>query len=180
MARYTTDAEVSLLARYAKNSKIGIVEIGVLDGETTREFSSDVNVPIYGIDPIIPDSMNLNLVGSADLIRNNMSHYNNFTLYEDYSFNVIKEFTNKFDFIFIDGDHEYDSVRKDFDDWSNKLEIGGYVAFHDSGSVTSIEADFKGWPGCIQIVDEIKSGKHGDSFEWIENVDTINIFKKLK
>lgn len=180
MARYTTDAEVSLLTRYAQNSKIGIVEIGVLDGETTREFSRVARVPIYGIDPIIPDSMNLDLIGSADLIRNNMSHYDNFTLYEDYSFNVIDGFNNKFDFIFIDGDHEYDSVKGDFVDWSNKLEIGGYLAFHDSGPVTSVEADFKGWPGCIQIANEIKEGKHGDSFEWTENVDTINVFKKIK
>ena len=180
MARYTTEEEVKLLCRYANISKFGIVEIGVLDGETTLEMSKNCECPIYGIDPIIPDSMDSNLIGSKERILSNMENYHSFTLYDDYSFNVIKGFKEKFDFIFIDGDHNYDSVKKDFIEWFPLLEKGGYVAFHDSGPVTSIEADFKGWDGCIRIVGEIKEKFYFENqIEWVENVDTINVFKKL-
>lgn len=35
------------------------------------------------------------------------------------------------DFIFIDGDHSYEGVKKDFEMYSPFLKDGGYVAFHD-------------------------------------------------
>ena len=180
MARYTTEAEVRTLQKYASLSNIGIVEIGVLDGETTREISKVTNLPIYGIDPIIPDSMDQNLIGSKEQILNNMSGYESFTFYSDYSFNVVKNFQNKFDFIFIDGDHKYEAVKRDFLDWFELLEVGGYILFHDSGPVTSIRAEFKGWEGCIKIVNEIKEDSlYLKCLEWIENVDTINVFRKI-
>lgn len=37
----------------------------------------------------------------------------------------------KFDLIFIDGDHTYDGVKKDFDMYKNLLSDRGYIAFHD-------------------------------------------------
>jgi predicted O-methyltransferase YrrM len=180
MARYTTDAEVNLLCRYSSISKKGIVEIGVLDGETTLSLSKHTNCPIYGIDPIISDSMDQNLIGSSESILSNMRDYKDFVFYQDYSFNVVKTFKSEFDFIFIDGDHKYEAVKKDFIDWFTLLDDGGYIAFHDSGPVTSINADFKGWEGCIKLVEEIKEGIHfNGKMEWVENVDTINVFRKI-
>jgi len=35
------------------------------------------------------------------------------------------------DFIFIDGDHTYEGVKKDFEMYSTFLKDGGYIAFHD-------------------------------------------------
>jgi len=35
------------------------------------------------------------------------------------------------DFLFIDGDHTYAGVRRDFEIWSELLTPGGHVAFHD-------------------------------------------------
>lgn len=37
----------------------------------------------------------------------------------------------KVDFLFIDGDHSYDGVRKDFEMYSPLVRKGGIVAFHD-------------------------------------------------
>lgn len=46
------------------------------------------------------------------------------------------EFADKFDncsvdFVFIDADHRYDSVRKDILSWFPKVRIGGIIAGHD-------------------------------------------------
>jgi len=38
---------------------------------------------------------------------------------------------NKFDFIFIDGDHTYDGVKKDFEMYSDLVSEGGIIALHD-------------------------------------------------
>lgn len=181
MARYTTEAEVKLLSRYALAAKHGIVEIGALDGETTKAMSLFASVPMYAIDPIIPDSMDINLVGSRQKILANMSHYKMFTFIEDFSFNAVKTFSGIFDMLFIDGDHSYEAVSRDAKDWIPLLKEGGYVIFHDSDPVTSTGAPFKGWPGCVQIVKEIKNGEHPDfDLEWVENVDTANVFQKVQ
>lgn len=37
----------------------------------------------------------------------------------------------KFDFLFIDGDHSYEGVKKDFEMYGPLVEKGGIVAFHD-------------------------------------------------
>jgi predicted O-methyltransferase YrrM len=45
-----------------------------------------------------------------------------------------KELENKkISLLFIDGDHEYEGVKKDWDLFSRFLEPGSYVAFHDTG-----------------------------------------------
>ena len=38
---------------------------------------------------------------------------------------------NKLDFLFIDGDHSYDGVKRDFELWSSLVKIGGVIALHD-------------------------------------------------
>jgi len=41
-------------------------------------------------------------------------------------------FNKKARLLFIDGDHEYDAVLKDFNLWSQKLVDGGYLLLHDT------------------------------------------------
>lgn len=43
----------------------------------------------------------------------------------------VQEFCPKYDLIFIDGDHSYDGVRKDFELYKGLLSDRGYVVFHD-------------------------------------------------
>lgn len=48
-----------------------------------------------------------------------------------YSHDVIRTFREPLDFLFIDGNHEYEAVKKDFFDWTPLVKPGGVVAFHD-------------------------------------------------
>jgi predicted O-methyltransferase YrrM len=43
----------------------------------------------------------------------------------------VRKATGGVDFLFIDGDHSYESVRADFEDYSPLVRPGGLIAFHD-------------------------------------------------
>jgi hypothetical protein len=55
----------------------------------------------------------------------------------DYSDKAASRFEdNSVDFVFIDADHEYESVKKDISAWYPKVRSGGVIAghdFHDGG-----------------------------------------------
>ena len=42
-----------------------------------------------------------------------------------------KEIKNNIDLVFIDGSHTFESARKDYVSWKNKIRIGGILAIHD-------------------------------------------------
>lgn len=58
-------------------------------------------------------------------VRENSHLLQVFHLVED----ILKE--HKLDFLFIDGDHTYDGVKKDFEMYSKLVKKGGMIAFHD-------------------------------------------------
>jgi predicted O-methyltransferase YrrM len=63
---------------------------------------------------------------------------------------IDKSWNRKFDFIFIDGDHSYESVMNNFEIAAGLLNDGGSISFHDALS----------WMGVNQAVKEIKVKYH--------------------
>lgn len=111
------------------------IEIGVLNGESAISLLSiNERIHLCGIDPIIPDSMESSLIGSQELIMKNTERFGErFRFIKDYSFLVSNRFEdNSIDFIFIDGDHTYDAVKKDFSMYFSKVKLNGLIFFHDS------------------------------------------------
>lgn len=54
----------------------------------------------------------------------------------------------RIDFLFVDGDHEYEGVKRDFELYSPLVAPGGLIAFHDVNE--SI------WPGVVRLWQELK------------------------
>jgi len=111
------------------------IEIGVLDGECSRHLLgiSD-KVRLLGIDPLIPDSMEASMIGSIEKIRANTQQFGErFHFWNDYSQNVVDSIENdSLHFIFIDGDHNYEAVKRDYELYYPKVKKGGMMFFHDS------------------------------------------------
>jgi len=42
-----------------------------------------------------------------------------------------QEFPYKADLVFVDGGHDYESVKGDIETWAGKVKVGGVLAFHD-------------------------------------------------
>lgn len=65
-----------------------------------------------------------------------ITHGEDFTFLKENSqseqtYNKVKDICPQFDFIFIDGDHSYDGVKRDFELYKKLLSPRGYIGFHD-------------------------------------------------
>lgn len=152
-----------------------IVQIGALVGTTSRILleSNRTNF-LYDIDPIIPDSMNSNLIGSYSSLKNLELEYPNYKFINDYSYNSTDKISEKIDYLFIDGSHHYDDVKQDFDMWFPKVNIDGIISIHDSAMYRK-GPDFHIGPS--QYVDNILlSDKR---LEYVDTIFCMTIFKKV-
>ena len=70
-------------------------------------------------------------VVSIDLVHRSTERFNNVTYITGNSHEVRNDISGKFDVIFIDGDHTYDGVKKDFELYSDLINKGGIICFHD-------------------------------------------------
>jgi MMP 1-O-methyltransferase len=52
-----------------------------------------------------------------------------------YSFECCRDWTRPIDLLFIDANHEYRAVLRDFNNWVPFVKRGGVVALHDVGEV---------------------------------------------
>jgi len=74
----------------------------------------------------------------------------------------------KVDFLFIDGDHSYEGVRRDFELYSPLAEAGALVAFHD---IVPSVPDGHGDPGDVPVFwGEIKNAQTVEA-EFVEDPD---------
>jgi len=165
--------EIDCHKKYASQSTNCIVEIGVLDGATTKQFLDISKCKVFGIDPIIIDSCSNTLAGNFDKINILEKHYPYFTFIKGYSFNVAKTWKEPIDYIFIDGDHNYEAVKKDMEDWLPHVKQGGYMSFHDSAANRGGPSY---WPGPSQFADELIQNK---KMKYIETVWSLTVFQKI-
>lgn len=64
-----------------------------------------------------------------------------------FSYESVKNIGNNlFDFVYIDGSHLYEDVKRDLNDWLPKLKDGGLMCGHD--------CDESGWEGVFKAVNE--------------------------
>jgi hypothetical protein len=178
--RYPTDEDAYLVelekhSEIVRQCKLGVIEIGVLNGQTTKILAqANPAIPVYGIDPLIPDSMNEKLIGSEENIAKNMRGLENFYFIKDFSYNAVKWWDKPFDYLFIDGSHIYEDVKKDFEDWFPKLALSGFVSFHDS---TMNRGGQPYWEGPSKCADELIRDPR---VEYIASVGRLTIFRRKR
>lgn len=56
-----------------------------------------------------------------------------------WSYDIAKNFDEKIDFIFIDGDHSYEGVKRDVDLWTPKLNRNALIIMHDIGWAEGVQ-----------------------------------------
>jgi predicted O-methyltransferase YrrM len=86
---------------------------------------------------------------------------------------AIHGWTRPIDYLFIDGDHSYEAVKRDFDQWSGHVVAGGTLAFHDAlMDAPWIDESF----GSARFVEELRAGDGG--WNMVEGVDSLAVFRR--
>jgi|TARA_B100001758_G_scaffold245247_1_gene257933 predicted O-methyltransferase YrrM len=149
--------------KYRNTTKM--IEIGSFLGESTMMFASSFLFDrIFCIDPFEGEEEALKVCGKnwkqvKEEFKRNTSYWKGSGMkfgdvkihhYEDYSYNVVDEFrNNSIDFIYIDGNHDYQEVKNDILSYLPKLKMDGFIAGHDyeNGDVSKAVSEiFKGQP----------------------------------
>jgi predicted O-methyltransferase YrrM len=182
------DAEVVVLQSYASKADTTIVEIGCAYGGSSMLFllGKKEQARVHSIDPFVVDSMDT-FQATRDLCHTHVvraladvgkaERSSAWNLIPDYSYNAVKTWELTIDVLFIDGDHTYDAVAQDFNQWLPFVRKGGYVLFHDSNILPGTpEGTYnKGWPGPSKLVIELE--KH-PAVTLVEKVHSITVFQK--
>jgi hypothetical protein len=146
-----TELLYSLYGTLQGQSNLKMLEIGSYQGESTFMFASlGIFSEIHCIDPFdgveeANDILNENWENIKNEFNTNTRYFNNITLHQGFSYDLVNNFEDKyFDFIYIDGNHEYEEVKKDIELYLPKTKqiMGG----HDYQ---------REWPGVVKAVNEI-------------------------
>jgi hypothetical protein len=77
---------------------------------------------------------------------------------EKFSNDAAKNWTKTIDFLFLDGDHNQETVLQDWESWRHFVAPGGWVAFHDTREFPG------GWPlatdGPVRVVNALFSAPY--------------------
>jgi predicted O-methyltransferase YrrM len=175
--------EKQLFAKYSCNKK-SIVEIGVFEGASALVFRKNIssNGTLHLIDPFISDSMNEYLKPRPLFAKLNVlrSLNGNVKWYRDFSYNVAKNWQERIDLLFIDGDHTRESCLRDWNDWNHFIIKDGIVIFHDARYGKSEGEYWDGWEGPTQVVDNLfRSGNKLPNWEIVEEAGTSVVVRKI-
>lgn len=113
-------------------------EIGVECGIYSEILcKANPSIDLYSIDAWTAyagyrDHVNQDKVDSfMEITKNRLKPYRA-TVIKGFSMDVVKKFQDEsLDFVYIDGNHEYQQTVNDVAEWQKKVKIGGIVAGHD-------------------------------------------------
>lgn len=150
-----------------------IVEIGSFKGKSTialglgSKWISERKRTIYAIDPFITNG---NYFNYFDEFQNNILNYrlsNYVTPIKKYSHEAIQDCPERISALFVDGDHNYLSVKRDIVLYAPRVVRGGFIAFHDY----TVYSDVK------RAVDELCESRE---YVLVCDYDSLRLIRKLK
>lgn len=179
--------EIPVLAEYAGRSKNTLVEIGAAYGGSTLLFLANLGrfATLHSIDSFIPDSAR-GFQSSPEACRQNVLKgtkalrmpevYERWRLHTRYSHEVAPDWNEPIDVLFIDGDHDYEAVRRDFVDWLPHMKKGAYILLHDSRMQNGAsEGHFgRGWSGPTRLAEELRKNP---VVELVQEVFSLTVWK---
>ena len=132
-----------------------IVEIGSHQGYSTCFLALAAAGTVHAVD--IWEDENIFKIFKKNIISTKVS---NVKYYRNTSIEQFKlwDKNNVIGLLFIDGNHSYEYVKDDFNNWSKYCKKGAYIIFHDYS---------RHWPGVVKFIDEC------------QNIDKIKCVKAL-
>ncbi|MGA3150561.1 MAG: class I SAM-dependent methyltransferase [Candidatus Saccharimonadales bacterium] len=184
---FLDNKEIPTLFRYGQSAKT-LVEIGAAFGGSSSIFLAGMpkGGHLFSIDPFVEDSIGpwsateekcRQSVSRLLRVLNKEDALKNWSLLVKPSYDAVKKWQKKIDLIFIDGDHNYIAVKKDFADWLPHVKKGGLILIHDSRRISATPAKeyHRGWPGPTKLAKELRNDKR---VHLIDESHSITVWKK--
>ena len=166
-------SEIVNFLEFVEERKPSVVcEIGTAEGGTNfllGQSISSVNV-VIGVDLLINNTAQLRYYSRPG----NSHEYITGSSYDEETVRKVDRVLRgrDIDLLFIDGDHAYEGVKKDFEKYRGFVKQGGVIVFHDivPDYKTRYNKDTGRWAGDVPVFwNEIKQDY--EHFEFVENSD---------
>jgi hypothetical protein len=171
---HLTQGDEAILRTYSTGVDCAI-ELGTLFGRGAAVLSKQAKYVVT-----IDDCSDVNYGGmyhTIDTVRYRLNNYRNVmplcrSTHESAMF-VRETLDNKFQLLFIDADHSYEGVKKDFEHWYPLMELESFILFHDCN---------KFHPGVVEYLASNEFKKYGMMFieQGNEGEGSISVWMKGK
>jgi predicted O-methyltransferase YrrM len=167
-----TRAEGEAIERHARGART-VVEIGVAEGGSAWHARRvmDPAGRLVLIDTF-PTRFGVNL--SSVIARRLVAREGTASVEwrHERSDTAIGSFDGEIDFLLIDGDHDYEPVKRDWEDWTPRVAPGGVVALHDALlDAPWMDESF----GSARFVKELRERE--DGWTLVDRADSLAVFK---
>lgn len=165
-----TRQELHCLLNYATLAQV-IVEIGCYEGRTTAALATHTRGQVFSIDPFLGGRVHICYGEIIAKMHCRRQSAKNVRFIKGFSHDVAPGFTEAIDLLFIDADHNYEAITKDWQDWFPKVRPGGIIALHDS----RIAENSPSYVGSMKFYDQDIPKISG--IEQIDAVDSLTVFR---
>lgn len=168
----TSINEQNLIKKYAAQS-VNAVEIGIYEGYNSRLIAEMIRGTLYGIDPFFANGF-FKTSYQEKIATKYVADKKNVVFIKKLSWDALNDIPEGVDFIFVDGDHSFEGVKKDFEIFSKKLSQNGVLLFHDArqyeGGLPKSD-----W-GPVRLVNEII--RNNGNWQITDEADSLVVIKK--
>jgi len=161
--------EAACLAKWAQGRK-RLVEIGVAEGASALILRQNMHPrgDLWLVDPFHLSHNPLFNTGLVAVRRTlGRCRRGRVHIVRAWSRDAVKNWHLPIDFLFIDGDHRYESVLADWEGFAPWVEPGGVILFHDAKQTQDHPV------GPAQVVDRIFRGRGEPGWSIVEESGTI-------
>lgn len=145
ITRYKRRHSVEFAKEHFHNKPISVAEVGVFKGNNALYMLENLNIEkLYLIDPYLkyPDYRKVSPLAYGRLDEAEEEAREKLKEYEDkivwikkFSDKAVNDLPNDLDFIYIDGNHSYEYVKQDMENYYPKVKENGILAGHDIASI---------------------------------------------
>jgi predicted O-methyltransferase YrrM len=172
----TNPEELACLANYAKGRKLAL-EIGTHMGVSGATIAKalDPDGKLFCVDPWEPVNGKENpclSICKRELQRQAVT--SRVLLVQGLSHEVEESLPAAFDFIFVDGDHTYEGLKRDWEIVLRRLALNGIVCLHDT-TIPSAEPHRR--PASVDFFNDVIRYHH--EFEWVTSCYSMNVVRRL-
>ena len=166
-----TDSELALLLKYSRQAEV-LVEIGCYEGRTSAALAESGGGIVYSIDPFLAGRAKIpygHIIARTHCRRKKLR---NVQLIKGWSHEVATRFVEDIDFLFVDADHSYSAIKRDWEDWFPKVKNGGIIALHDCKQAPNSPY----YLGSMQFYEDYVH--QVDGVLEIDSVDSLVVFRR--